>query len=162
MRDNGNDTPKSGAVIVIISAVVLALAGVAYMGYRATVTHVVDRFYGNILTSRPARPESYPTEAARLERSQKVLAVWRGVDQPTLSLEELSLDMPLPLRMTRTTHLANPEHLQKQARAVFARDLAALSGRRVVSATLSAWEAEIAAWDAAHRDRCALIQSRCR
>jgi hypothetical protein len=150
MRDQNSDSSKSGAITVIVAAVVLTLIGMAYLGHRATVSNVVDGFYGRILASPPARPESYPTEAARLERSQKLLAVWRAVDRPTLSLEELSLDMPLPLRMTRSTHLANPEHLRKQAAAVFARDLALLSGRRVASETLSAWETEIATWKAAH------------
>jgi hypothetical protein len=149
MRDQESAPSKSGAIVVVIGAVVLALIGLAYMGHQATATHVVETFYGYILAAPPARPETYPTEAARLERSQKLLAVWRAVDRPKLDLEELSLDMPLPLRITRSIHLANPEHLQKRAAAIFARDLAALSGRKVTSATLSAWEFEIAAWDAA-------------
>lgn len=137
-----------GAILVVISAVVLALAGMAFLGHRATVTSVVEGFYGQILASRPAQPEKYPNEAARLKRSQKLLTTWRALDGPALSFEELGLDMPLPLRITRTTRVANPEDLRKRAAAIFARDLAALSGRKVAGGALSEWEAEIAAWDA--------------
>jgi hypothetical protein len=67
---------------------------------------------------------------------------------PRSILEELGLDMPFPLRVTRTTHVANPEDLRKRAVAILARDLAALSGRRVTGGTLGEWEAEIAKGEA--------------
>jgi len=149
MENQQGGTRKAGAMIVTIAAVVLLLVGLAYMGHRAAVTDVVETLYGHILASPPARPESYPTEADRFDRCQKLLAAWRSLDTPTLHLEEMQVGLPFPLRVTRTLRVANPESLRKRAGEIYARDLAALSGRQAAKATLPAWESEIEVWRAA-------------
>jgi hypothetical protein len=66
-----------------------------------------------------------------------------------LDLQKLRVALPFPLRLTHTTRVDNPEYLRRQAGEIFARDLAALSGRNVAAATVPAWEHEIKQWGAA-------------
>ena len=132
--------------IIIIFAVFLALAGLAYIGYRASVSQTVEALYGLILTTPPLRLEKFPTEADRLKRAQMLLGTWHALDSPTLDLTKLQVMLPFPLRITRTFVVSNNDDLRKRAGEVFARDLATLSGRKATSATLAAWDSEIAAW----------------
>ena len=145
MQDKHGEARKVPPVI-IVAALALALAGLAYWGHRAAVNHTVETLYGLILPAAPARPESYPTEAARFERCQKILAVWRYLDAPVIDLADMHVALPLPLRLTRTTRVDNPEYLRRRAGEIFARDLAALSGRKAAAETPSAWEPEIEKW----------------
>jgi hypothetical protein len=59
MRDQQDGTPKP-RVMITIAAVVLAFAVIAYIGHRATVSHVVETLYGQILASPPPRLGDYP------------------------------------------------------------------------------------------------------
>src|SRR5689334_3742472 len=115
--------------IIIIFAVFLVLGGLAYAGYRASVSHTAEALYGLILDSPPPRLEKFPTETDRLERAQMLLTTWHNLDRPTPDLEKLRVMLPFPLRITRTIVIDNPEHLRRRAGEVFARDLALLSGR---------------------------------
>jgi hypothetical protein len=129
--------------------ILIILVALAYIGHRAAVRHTVETvFYGNLLASPPPQLGNYPTELARLERCEKFLDSWRGLSGPVLDFERMGMYLPLPLRLTRTTAADNPEELRKKAGELFARDLAALSGRKAASATLPAWEQEIRKWRA--------------
>ena len=134
---------------IILLVFLIAILTAAYAGYQATVRNVADSLYDRILTSPPANPASYPTEAARLDRAERIQNMWRLLDQPTIDLVEDQADLPLPLRITRTTVIPNPEDLRSRAVTVFTRDLAALSGRTASSVTRAGWVAEIGVWRAA-------------
>jgi hypothetical protein len=144
--ENQHGEPRRIPPFVLVSGVVLVFLGLAFFGHQAAVNQTVERMYTSILNSPTPTPENYPTEAARLERCEKLLRVWRAFDKPTLDFEELGADLSLPLRVTRTFSADNPESLRKQAGVVFARNLAALCGRKAAAATPAAWAVEIEAW----------------
>jgi hypothetical protein len=145
--ESGSDGIRKA--LSFLAAAIVILAALAFMGHRAAVTHTVETLYGYILASPPENPGNFPTDEARFERSQKLLAVWRSLEEPTLDLEKLRVALPFPLRLTHTTRVENPQHLRQQASQIFMRDLAALSGRDAAAATLPAWQQELEEWRAA-------------
>jgi hypothetical protein len=148
MEDPDRESRKVPLTLVA-AALILLVMGLAYWGHQAAVAHTVEMLYGRLLSKAPEAPEQYATEVERLERAERLLAIWSSLDGPTIDFETVGADLPLPLRLTRTLHADNPENLRKRAAEIYGRDLAALSGRKAFAATSRAWKAELESWRAA-------------
>jgi hypothetical protein len=148
MDDQPREPRRVPAAIIVVVIVVLALLGLGYRTHRTAVEATLDGLYSGVLSMRLEQPEKYPVEAERFNRCQYLLGMWTALDGPTINLEEVGADLPLPLRLTRTFKIDNPEHLRKRAGEVLQRNLEILSGRKALAPTPTAWRSELAQWRA--------------
>ncbi len=128
------------AVLLVPLGLVFGI-GYAHFRARRMVAEEVHRHARSACVDA-MRDAQAAAAGERLRLCRELLASWRLVDTPELDLAEIGAALPLPLALTRTVRVHNPDALRDETRRSMAEALSTITGLPLVE-ELTAWEAAL-------------------